>query len=114
MRVDLRGNIKSVGPLFLTCATGVRGRRLLRHTVAVEDDAPWRRGTGRGILLVPGVVLTVGTWQPDPDPNTVVEARFAGEVADGIKGWTHVATLSMGEPPSDGLPEGWTIIPAEA
>jgi hypothetical protein len=109
VRVDLRGNIKGVGPVFLTYAKGVRGRALIRRTVAVEDDAPWRRGSGWGVLLVPGVVLTVGTWRPDANPNTVVEAREAMEHAPDIHRWSVVATLSLGERPAD----DWTIIPME-
>lgn len=107
MKIDLRGNIKSAGSVFLTYAKGVQGRALLRRTVAVEDDAPWRRGQGWGILIVPGVVLTVGSWRPDTDPN-MAEVREAMEMAHEIPGWRTLFEITTATNP---LPGGWTIVP---
>lgn len=116
MRVDLRGNVKSVGSVFLTLGRNIEGRRLLRRTVVVEDGPPWHRGTGVGVLLVPGVVLTVGTWHPDPKPNLTTEAREAKECANRIPTWSSLGAMSLEDevpPVRRALPDGWTIIPLE-
>lgn len=117
MRVDLRGNIKGVGPVFLTYAKGVQGRALVRRTVAIEDTPPWRRGEGVGVLLFPGVVVTVGTWQPDTDPN-LTDVREAMEMAHDIPQWQtlfEITTTPKAEPsprPFETL-DDWTIVPME-
>lgn len=70
-RLDLRGNIKSVGSAFFTVLRGRQqsGRALVQRTIVVERGAPWRRGHGRGVLLTPKTFVAVGKWKPALPPG---------------------------------------------
>ena len=112
MRIDLKGNIKSIGRVYLTASRNPQyGRRLVQRLITVETNEPWRRGEGWGILLLPHLILGVGTWEPDEAPNWNPEAREAMEHAREIPRWHLITRLDLaGKSASH---DDWTIIPME-
>lgn len=86
MKIDLKGNVKSVGNTYLAVAKGVRSRRLVQSTVTVEDESPWRRGEGRGVLLLPHTVVTIGRWREALIPTglTPIDIEGLGEIDEDV------------------------------
>lgn len=111
MKVDLRGNIKTVGSVFATASISRNyDRRLVQRLVTVETDEPWRRGRGWGVLLAPRLIVGFGTWGVSDEPAAEV-AREANEIAHDIPQWRKVFEISLPKEPV--APEGWTIVPLE-
>lgn len=86
MKVDLSGNVKAVGNVYLTTVRSPRGRALVRQTVTIEDEAPWRRGSGWGLLLSPRLVVTIGVWREAliPDGAQPDDVETEGEVREDV------------------------------
>lgn len=68
MRIDLHGNIKSVGPVWFARQKIARGLPLQR-AAAAEDDEPWRYGRGWAVRLPVIGLLMAGLWKPTPDED---------------------------------------------
>lgn len=111
MKVDLRGNIKTVGSVFGTASISrYYDRRLVQRLVTVETDEPGRRGRGWGVLLAPRLIIGFGTWGIPDEPAAEV-AREANEIAHEIPQWRTAFSLSMSKEAE--APESWTIVPME-
>jgi hypothetical protein len=98
MRIDLKGNVKAIGNVYLTVVRSPRGWSPVRRTVTIESESPWRRGSGWGLLVWPWprLLLTIGLWRealiPEWAEPDEIEAlgQIDEDVADTaeIKRWT--------------------------